>query len=258
MRLIELKKRAAELEFRKNVLEEGCDEELEKVSSRAAELRSRTEKAGVEVFYPSQERLDELGEKLKGFEPRMLREAMGSRSGPAYETLNERGQLIKRNFENRLEIAKLSLIVARMGAKEKKEAGDAIGKGLPCRLRIDTIGDADKKRLVRFMRRCGIDCAVSGLFKEGEAPADEVIVELPKRKVWVSPDVQEKLESNLERMKAISPRIQLKNAQRHVKEFSAEEEEDFANLQQEYLDLLKEQDELVKGYDEESKLYIKR
>lgn len=259
-KLIELKKRKAELEFKKSVLGLACEEELNEILSSASGLERKVRAAGIRIVFPKQNKLDELGSKLGDFPPERIKEEIQKRSGEIYEILIERGVLIKENFENRLEIAKLFLIIARAGREEREALTNTIAVGVINEpLTVETLRIEDKQKLVKFLRRCRILCLLSEnkLLPTEENEEKEVYMEVLNRSVWVSQEKKEKLEKNLNRIKEITPDIQLKNAQRHVKIFSEEEEDHFAALQKEYLELLKEQDELLHEYDEEGKLSVR-
>jgi hypothetical protein len=113
--------------------------------------------------------------------------------------------------------------------------------------------------IARYLRRCGIGCAAAGrtIVAEGQAP-QEVRMELASRNVWVSQQVKAQLEDNLRSINALTAGIQLKNAERQIKQFSEQEESEFVSLQRQYLDLLKRQDELLKEFNEEENLPAKQ
>jgi hypothetical protein len=232
---------------------------LRRVSSNAEELADRANAAGIRLVYPGQDMLDELAEALDSFPPDAIREGLKVRDGRAYQTLKERGMIVKRNYENRFEIAKLLIIASKMGESEREAVLGAIASGaVPGPIPASTLDETGRARLARFMRRCGLACAISGAELHpvpdeaaGPAPAKEIRISMPNRSVWVSESSRERLEANLRKMERLNACIQLKNAERQIKVFSEEEESTFASLQKEYLDLLKEQDEVLREFNEE-------
>lgn len=230
------------------------DVELRRVVSNAAELEARAKAAGVELVIPFQSRLDDLGAAMAAFPPDAIREGLKVRDGLAYQTLKDRGVLVKRNFENRLEIAKLSLLVSRMGADERSVLGAAVRSGAIAEpLKAETLDEPSAAMAARFLRRCGIGCAAEGrsIVPSEEPGGAEVRIKVANRSVWVAESSREKLEGNLKEMEDLNAHIQLKNAERQIKEFSEEEEEHFASLQRQYLGLLKQQDEILGEFDRE-------
>jgi hypothetical protein len=259
-RLLELKKRKGDLELRKSLISVECEKELESVNSGMHELSRKAQSAGIEVIFPKQQRLDELGRRLKELPAEQIKDALKSREGEVYDILIERSRIIKENQENHLEIAKICMIAARMDAEERKALADSIRSGvLAGQLSTGSLDEVERERLATFMRRCGIPCAVSenNLVPDEDKEKKEVRVEIRNRNVWVSREIKEKLDSNMKRIEEINPEIQLRNAQRHIMVFNEEEEKVFASLQEEYLKLLKEQDELLRDFNEEEKLSVK-
>lgn len=237
------------------------DVELRRVTAHAEELSDKAKSAGVRLIYPNQTKLDEYAEALEAFPVDAIREGMKIRDGRAYQTLKERGMIVKGNFENRSEIAKLLILIAGMPRDEKAALEAVVAAGaIEAPINLASMDEQAGKRLARFMRRCGISCIVSGQTL-APAPDDgvekEARVELPNRWVWVSEGSKALLEENLRKMQSLNAKIQLKNAERQIKVFSEEEEGVFATLQREYLGLLKEQDELLKEFNEEDALSAK-
>lgn len=237
------------------------DVELRRVVSNADELADKAKAAGVSLIFPNQTKLDEYAEALEAFPPDAIREGLKVRDGKAYQTLKERGMIVKKNFENRSEIAKLLILVAGMAKEERGAAESAIASGaVEAPIGVASLGEQSGKRLARFMRRCGIACVSSeNLLNPApdEGVEKEARIEMPNRWVWVSEGSKALLEENLRKMQCLNARIQLKNAERQIKTFSDEEEGVFATLQMEYLTLLKEQDELLKEFNEEDLLAVK-
>ncbi len=258
-RLLELKKRKGDLELKKSLISIECEKELETINSGMHELSRKAQSAGIHVVFPKQQRLDELGSRLKEFSSEQIKDALKNREGEVYEILAERSRIIKENQDNHLEIAKICMIAAKMDAEERKALADSIRSGvLVGQLSVASLDETDREKLARFIRRCGIPCAVSeNSLVPAEDNKEEVRVEMRSRNVWVSREIKEKLDSNMKRIEEINPEIQLRNAQRHIKVFNEEEEKVFASLQEEYLKLLKEQDELLRDFDEEERLSVK-
>lgn len=255
--LLEAGKRKAELEFRKAIFEdasEGLAKDLRKVEDIHRSLAARMERAGIELAYPFGKRIEEFNKSISGITPGEIRDAMRSRDGPVYGLLAERGIIIKKNFENRENIAKATMIISRLDEQRRRRIFDAIRCGaLAENVSVADLDEKSRARLARLIRRMGIRAGVADGFISGEAvPAeDEVQVQVLDKKVWVTVEVSGLLSKNLEDMDCLNRKIQLRNAQRQVMSFNDDEEKDFATLQSEYLRLLKEQDELLREFKEE-------
>jgi len=258
-KLIELNKRKAELEFKKEVYGEECEAEMKEISALPGIIK-KAEKAGVELIYPRQDKLEEMGERLKEFSPQQIKDGLAAKSGDAYGLLHERGIIVKENYRNRLEIAKLCVIVSMLNADEKNAVSRAVRTGAVAEaIAISTLKADAVERLATFMRRCGINCTAGeeGLKPSDSAEKKEVCMDMSNKKVWITEDMKDELDENLGKLKDVNSKIQLINAERYIKKFSDEEEKNFEELQNEYLNLLKKQDELLKDFNEEEKLSVK-
>ncbi len=254
-KLIELDKRKAGLELKRSMGVE-CEAELKSMSSRAEEANSRARRAGIEIAYPKQERLDEIDAMLKALPPEQIKDAITKRDGEEYELLSQKATISRANFENRFEIAKLALVLAKMDDVEKEMVKQAIRAGsFEAPLKIGSLEEKDRKRLSRFMCRCGIGCSVDEAeLTPGEPLEKEIAMHIENEKVWVDRQTSKQLEGNLRRIEELGSALQVSNAKRQIMEFDEEEEKRYTSLQHEYLDLLKKQDELLKDYKEELKI----
>lgn len=211
--------------------------------------------AKVEIVCPNQNKLDDMTGKLSEFSAEEIKDGITNKTGEAFDILCERGEIIKKNYKNRLEIAKLSVIISML-KDEKTAVSDAVKLGAVENNISITLEEKVAKNLVRFMRRCGIGCDIQeGMLVPNDSKNEECI-ELATKSVWVDLNTKEKLRENLEKMKEVNTKIQLMNAVRYVKKFSEEEEKDFEEFQGAYLNLLKEQDELLKEFNDEERLSV--
>ena len=259
-RLMELNKRKAELEFQKTVIGGNFETDIARIASSAQELSNKAKSSGVELVLPGQKRLDELAEALKGFSTESIREGIKIRDGQAFQTLKDRGMIVKRNFENRFEIAKLTILAAKMQEADKTALRGLISAGALASPLPLNILEGDRKKLAKILSRCGIECVPgeSGLEPAMDKEREkETKLEVSNRPVWINEESRPQLEENLKKMQTLNAQIQLKNAERQLREFSEEEEDTFATLQAEYLSLLKEQDELLKDYIAEENITIR-
>jgi hypothetical protein len=250
-RLMELAKKRAELEFSKNVLGQDTDFELNQVGKAHAELSG---KVSVEIVLPQAEALEGLQKTIAAFSADELREALKIRDGKVYHFLTERGRIVKRNFANRMEIAKISILLSKMKADERGAVSDALRKGTVAgTIKLESIDFC--RALARLMTRCGIPArAEGGQVRSSDAEIGEVRMEVSNRSIWIEKSMKPKLEENVKKIQHLNSAIQLKNAERQIKIFSPDEETIFSSLQREYLDLLKEQDDILREYNEEEKL----
>ena len=262
--LIELNKARAELSFRLNTLTDAKPEEADALRSRLIDTQNKIErisqaieKNGVIIAMPNEKEISRLNDSLSSSSAQDMLEAMKKKAGDIYAIMVARGAFMKRNFENRENIAKLALVSALLQKDVKSAIADAVRAGsLDSPIPLLTVQEKTGKNIAALLGRLGMPAECTGGTLVKAANGQEHAMQLHNRTVWVRLDLHERLNANLEKMKEISPRIQLKNAVRQIKTFDEAEEKEFAAIQGEYLQLLKEQDELLKDFFEEEKIEI--
>lgn len=232
------------------------NEKLESLSGQHSELSKMINAAGVRIIQPDRARISEFDNQLSEFSKDEILDSMMSRKGDAYTLLLERGDIIKRNFENRHNIAKISLLVAGLDKdKREKLCGSIDDAGFEGSVELSGLAKGKAANLATLLARISIKAGGS---EESalRSHKEEKIVHIGGERVWVTTEVSEKLSKNLSMMQELNKKIQLKNAQRQITVFSDDEEKEFESLQQEYLKLLKEQDDLTRDFREEDNMEL--
>jgi hypothetical protein len=261
---LELGKSRAELQFRLALLGGGSDAERNSCESRLAavqrqldSLSDRMAVAGVVIAVPDEEAIKRLSEALSSSSAKDIADAIQKRAGEVYGPLAARGALIKRNFENRENIAKLALLMCGLQKDVRETLACQVRKGslsipVPILKGEEELGN----RIAHVLGRMGMPAEIRDGSLVSSSATAEVSVEIHGRKVWVNQQIKEKLGANIRKIQELSPKIHLKNAVRQIKQFDEVEEKDFVAIQNEYLGLLKEQDELLREFNEEGKLSV--
>jgi len=262
-----LGKTRAELNFKLEILKnkdagspdaKSCEEKLISINKKIEELSSAFQSFGADIPIPNENEINRLNSGMSDLPVSEIAESMKKRSGQTYEILAARGTILKHNFENRENIAKLALLLLRFQKDIRILISNAVRKGhLESPIPILKSEEAIGKKMACILGRLGIHAVhKDGALVQCEGN-EEVPVQISNRTVWVTPEISEKLALNLKRIHELSPKIQLKNAVRYVLNFSDDEEKEYAQMQNELLRLLKEQDELLREFDEEKELSIK-
>jgi hypothetical protein len=250
--LIELQKRKGTLELKKSIGGE-CEDELKSVNEILSSALSKASSSGIDIVVPRQGRIEDIESLLKSMPPQDVKAALERREGEAYELLSERANIAASNSQNKYEIAKLLVTLSKMDDVERANIVSAIKNAkVDAPLKVGSLKDDERLRLVKLLFRCGIACALEDAeIKEGEPQEKEVPLTVENKRVWVDAQTSRQLEENLKKMEVLGSELQVRNAKRHVMTFSEEEEQKYASLQADYLDLLKQQDELLKDYNAE-------
>ncbi len=222
----------------------------------------KTEKAGIRFNLIGQEKISDINSKLSTFSPSDQVSALLKKEGEVYELLKERGEVLKRNIENRENLAKLLILVSKITDPDMRYRMIETVKAGSIReaVTVDGCSESQARKMVRVLNRLGISASVSEDGKtitSSPSKLREIPFVISNKKVWVAAEAADRLSENLSKLEKLSPQLQWKNAQRQIKDFSDDEENEFKDLQRKYLELLKEQDEILKDFHEESSLAVK-
>lgn len=253
---IKYKKNRAELAFKiefasnsgnpNHVVE--LKKELASVEGHLSAFDAKFKRVSFVIVIPGDSQISKLSEKINSSSHDEIVNAMTLKSGDLYDTLTERGRLMKKNFEMREEIGKLNVLLYKLDAKARnKFESDIRNSSSSISLDGKFKEDTSKVVLQKILLRLGISVS------EGDnAPScEETEINLENRKVWVSKKVESEFHKNVEETKKVVAKIQIKNAERQIRNFSEEEEKEFAKIQHVYLELLKQRDTLLKEYNDE-------
>ena len=275
MRFLELQKEVIEIQFKLEFLSvssctdqsgaaqkmEKLQKELEDKEFRLQLIRNDLSAADVTVAVPNQDAISEISKKLAAYKMQDIIAAMASKKGEIYELLIKRGELLKRNYENRENTAKLSIILAKMDKETRELILAAVRSGcMQNPILLKQTDEFHRKRLDIFLQRLGIcahnDNNCTDVSANSNDSDSEVRVELSNRNVWVQKSLCDRLQQLNEKINDTNSKLQFKNAERQIRNFNEEEEVAFVSTQKNYLDFLKERDELLKDFYDEDKIEI--
>ncbi len=266
---IELNKQRAELDFKVkfSVQNESLKSELKKIETQIAVIADKLIKVGLRVALPKENQLNNFNSELKKFKDSEILEALKLKQGKIYDLLLARGVIIKENFDNKHNIAKINILLSKFPVTIRTKLLEALREG---KLSLDVSLDVDEKSrllLAKLFNRLGVQVFINGKLLSGSSsgqPLDknvtytETSIVLGNKCVWVAADMADSLIELNNKIRQISTKIQLRNAERQVKIFNENEEQEFVQLQSEYLSLLKNQDALLEDfYSEERELVFK-
>ena len=169
--------------------------------------------------------------------------------------------LLKKNYESSRDLAKLLILLSNVTVPDMRyKLMEIMQQGAIKEAVAVQCDRSSVEKITSLFNRLGISASLSEdgqMLSDSPSDSKEIPFVISNKKVWVSAESADKLNENLSKIKELSPQLQWKNAQRQIKDFSDDEEEEFMDLQKKYLDLLKEQDEILKEFFEEEKLAVK-
>ena len=206
------------------------------------------EASALEVVYPNHERIQELSSMIEQFSADQIKDALRKKEGEVYEIIGRRGNIIRANFENRHEIAKLNVLLGKLNNDEKEEIVNAVKTGsIEDPIKVGSLVEDERTELARYVNRCGISCSLEGDEVTGDEPDEkEVSVTIGEKRFWVSSGAAEKIGETLKKIEQLGCKLQVNYAKRHVVQFNEEQEQEYNEMQKEYIELLKVKDELLK------------
>lgn len=252
---IECNKKRAELEFRMALKDEEAKKEFLEIDKKQKEMQKTFQNSELTVVMPYEYIIRKLTDELKTANHEAIAESLRVKKGPLYEILAERGTMLKKNFENRFEIAKINLLILQFPCTIKVALQEILRAG-----KIDgNIGCTDEKKkelLCRLLYRIGIPVSYTPhtlTAPIGHANGVEIPVLLQNKRVWITEEKRDVVADLEKKLHNVSTKIQLRNAERQVKIFTQAEENDFSELQNEYLFLLKNLDAVLDDFNKEEK-----
>lgn len=209
------------------------------------------EEPGISVIYPNYGRILELSSMIGQFSADQIKDALRKKDGEIYDIIGSRGRILKANFHNRREIARLNIILQKLDGGEKECLEDAVKSGaIESPVRIASLIENERKKLARYMNRCGIACSLNGEEIIGEEPEEkEVGLTIGRQRIWLNTEDAEKIRETIGRIEQLGCQLQVNYAKKHVVSFNEKQEEEYNAMQKEYIELLKIKDEILGKVD---------
>ncbi|MEK6982462.1 MAG: hypothetical protein AABX38_06015 [Candidatus Micrarchaeota archaeon] len=186
---------------------------------------------------PNYNRIKQLSEFLKANHDKLLL-SLKQKAGTEYEFLTEFLNLLKKNSDNKKEIAKLNLIFAKLGSEDKNRISSILSLG-------------SIESTVEFFAEEKTKLLLKKIFARLFDTSAEAFIIINGKKFWFDALLKDKFNDNLNQIKIFSTKMQVLSAQKQRGELDEEKDKEFSSLQENYLKLLKEQDELLKDFNEE-------
>ncbi|MBU0586862.1 hypothetical protein KJ780_05085 [Candidatus Micrarchaeota archaeon] len=258
-RLMELNKMKAELEFKKNwLISKGnkdkvvaYEAELEEASRQTLELESKITAKGITLFYPNMKKINELAGKLSAIPQEKLFSAMEQKEGEVYSLFESKGKLIKRNMENRWEIALLMEFTNSLPSGVRDSLIEMSENGEIGELDVSILEENQRMKLFRMLNRAGLECELLGYniipknMNGDGVKWNEIWVETSGRKIWASPEKIEEVKKFEKDMEDAGRTIQIMNAERQIRDFSDAEENKFNEAQKKYLEMIRKKEKML-------------
>jgi len=255
-KMIELNRKVSELSFKRDYLIWKNSSNASLISSLSSELSCTELKlnelkekfSDFKIIFPNQNKLDELNNIYRSLSKDEIYNSVRSKSGENLELIKERAHILKSIFDNRFEIAKLNVLLNSVKIEhEKKNALILVlceNKSIDESSFADVFSqiDENKLQLLKMLSRVGVGVNLPNFNSK------EKKVSLGSEIIWVPVDSAKNVELLDKTLSTLIQKIQYINAQRQIKTFSNEEDEEFSSIQLKYLSAIKEKDELLSKF----------
>ena len=250
IRLIELtaerESLALKAEYLKGKNDSGADEMLKKLKVMDDEIHmlSNLLKTNNIEFYLLNFDALMATERLNEFPVEQRRIAVEQKAGNVYELIKTRLTILRQNVELKNELANALVQISAMEDKDLKlDLLDSIRTKRPVG---PTPNDPKLNELLKSFARMGI---YSGL--------EQRKFVIMRDTVWLDGQEAKKMDTVLAGLTSLEPALQWKNAQRQIKVFDENEENEFLEIQKKYLELLVQRDALVDEYKKKETVSVK-
>lgn len=249
-----LNRRKNELEFKKNFLiVKGANSSdphiaalnsaIQNVEETIKPLKKKMEMVGLTPIILNKDELDKLNEYINSHSVEEAVLAASSKSGELYEKMKRRGELAKKNYELKEEIAALTVILTMVSPLESKKIREVI-EGKINETNV-TLSEDIRNKITPILERMGYMIQQEGDSIKIKKHTQELIPRwIKNEKVWVEPTNLEEFDKNEEELNNIMKRIQYYTAKNQINELTEDEYKEFKELQEEYIKRIKKRESL--------------
>lgn len=224
---------------------------------RLLDIECRFNTSGLKMALPHEKRLEDIQQQLLPLPGEDLVQAIASRQGEVYSAVRGRWQLLCEQAENRDAIAKLNLMLQRLGYERCMRLIGAVRLGAIAEpIALTDFPPADQEWLVRLLGRLRIPAMLEG----GHLVPTPILPELVRiifqgAAFWLSPSEAGQLKGITGELGLVSRKLQSYTAQRQARSLEPEQEKDFESVQVRYLELMKARDGIFNAFREEEKFF---
>jgi hypothetical protein len=251
VKFIELSKKKAELEFFQRYFSKPfSQEEFSSLISQLSQIDAFFK--GKKLFFvlPYQSTINSTNAEIEKFDPSDFSKQILSKNGSAYDLFVLRGNIVKKNFADRYEIAKILALSLKIDPILSAKITELLFSPDPNLMLDVTEPSTEVVSLLILLRKIGIPFKVSNpSVEEKISLAVFSPLYLGYRNYYFTKEQIDRFNQIEKEIAALMPSIQLKNAEAQIKKFTPEEQNAFEEIQGKYLHLIKEKEELLKKSD---------
>lgn len=251
VKFIELSKKKAELEFfQKYFSKPAPSEELSSLLNQLSELDASFK--GKKLFFvlPYQSIINSTTFEIEKIDSSEFSKQILAKNGPAYDLFVKRGNIVKKNFADRYEIAKILALSIKIDPILAAKISELLFSPDPTFMLEFQEPSNDLIMILLLLKRISVPFKVSNAAIEEKLSTLEFFpLYFGYRNYYFTKEKLDRFIQIEKDIQLLMPSIQLKNAEAQIKKFTPEEQSAFEEIQGKYLQLIKEKDDLLKNSD---------
>jgi len=133
---------------------------IDDVTERLIPISEKVDRADLITVIPNRKEIEARAKKVNGYNRKELDEAITKKSGATYGLLRERAALTKKNFENREEIAMLTILLNGIPRNDAIRIRDIVENGEEADVDVSVLQRKKQQELVTLANRLGFPLCI--------------------------------------------------------------------------------------------------
>jgi len=248
--------------IRKGALEsdehvQALKKQLDEIETKFGTVASKISKVDILTVVPNREEITSITNEIEQHPKEKLDEALKTKNGDVYELLKKRAAYTKNNYENREQIARLTILLNMLPRKEAENLRNIMEARANEVVDVSSLESARQKDMVDLMGRVGVCAYIASGRLSLEKIAEEQALSWPQevekkysdvggiiKTAWVRKDLEAQWDQNEQKISELSRKIQICMTKSHADPLSDSQQIEFEAMQKEYIQLRQMREEL--------------
>lgn len=251
VKFIELSKKKAELEFFQRYFSKPfSQEEFLALTNHLSQIDSFFKSKKLFFVLPHQSIINSISGEIDKIDSTEFSKQILAKNGPAYELFVKRGNIVKKNFADRYEIAKILALSLKIDPILSAKITELLFSPDSNFVLDFSTSSNELSSILLLLKKIGVPFKVSDLQSQEKLSSYEFFpLYVGYRNYYFTKQQIDRFNQIEKDIQSLMPSIQLKNAEAQIKKFTSEEQTAFEEIQGKYLQLIKEKEELLKNAD---------
>jgi len=231
--------------------------QIEELDVKFRGVDEKISRVDILTVIPNRAEITSLSNEIEQHPKEKLDEALRTKKGEVYELLKKRSAYTKNNFDNREQIAKLTILLNMLPRKEAEGLRNVMEASANEVIDVSSIEGARQKDLIDIMGRLGVCAYITSGRLTLEKKAEEQTLSWPQevqkkysdvggivKTAWVRKDMEEQWDANERSISEVSRKIQICMTRSHADPLNDAQQLAFENMQKEYIGLRQKREEI--------------